>query len=151
MTALGGGRHGLTVQAGALTREVAAAVGLLPSPAVYVDHLPVRAGETVVTLVFQELPEGTAGPWTAPGPAASPDAATVAAASAGWVPATDEVPYRGITPFQVAASALLRAAPDDAAGARLLEAVTRLLPPETVVVLADLLRARHGGGCSCPS
>jgi len=56
----------------------------------------------------------------------------------------------GISPYQFAALALLRAAPDAAAAMRLLDAVTRLLPPETVVVLAGLLDDA-GRRCSCRS
>jgi hypothetical protein len=120
---LDGGRHALTVLSGAAPDDLTAYLRLLP-PAVYVDHASSRDwGGTAVALIFRESP-------VAPDPRTEP-----------WLPAvgTDAGPDRGDTPYQSAARELLTAAPDWVGRARLIEAVTRLLPPETVMVLAEMI------------
>jgi hypothetical protein len=150
---LDGGRLGLALHAGAWGRDLAGVARLI-SDACYVDHARSEPGGTSVVLIFQEpAPSGSAalrpGPsgWT---PAASADAATIPG-ELGWVPKVGAAtgPDQGITPHQLAVWELLTAAPDGASGARLVDAVMHRLPPETVVVLADLLRDRRGDRCSC--
>ncbi|ONH23366.1 hypothetical protein [Pseudofrankia asymbiotica] len=136
----------LRLHAGAPARELATLAGMLPS-AFYVTHRPVTPAGAAVDLVFRDSAVGVAGssPWRAPvGPApeAVADALTVPGDPSGWVPDVGAVPDRGITPYQCALWELLAAAPDSASGARMAGLVQRL-PPETVMVLADLLRERR--------
>ncbi|MBL7499651.1 hypothetical protein I6A84_13055 [Frankia sp. CNm7] len=125
---------------------MATLAGLLDG-AVYRDTARQEPGSSAVVLIFDGGPVGSPAGGSWPGPVADGDA--VAAAGGGWVPQTGAAagPDRGITPYQLALWELLHAAPDGAAGARLLDAV-RVLAPETVVVLADLVHDRRGGRCS---
>jgi uncharacterized repeat protein (TIGR03917 family) len=72
---LGGGRHALTIHAGATSHDVAAAVARLPV-SVFLDHRSVRPDGSAVTLVFRELADGTPDRLASPVPAApGPDLA----------------------------------------------------------------------------
>ncbi|ONH29493.1 hypothetical protein [Pseudofrankia asymbiotica] len=147
LVALGGGRLGLALHTGARGRDLAELARLIED-ALYVDQARPEHGGTSVVLIFQDQPPEISPPTPARGgsgvaAAASAEATTI---TGGWVPDVGAAvgPDRGISPHQLAVWELLTAAPDGASGARLADAVTRLLPPETVVVLADLLRDRRG-------
>ncbi|MDT3445724.1 MULTISPECIES: hypothetical protein [unclassified Pseudofrankia] len=148
LVALGGGRLGLALHTGARGRDLTELARLIDD-ALYVDHARPEHGGTSVVLIFQDQAPEVSPPSpvhsrSGVAPTASAEAATI---PGGWVPdvGTAVGPDRGISPHQLAVWELLTAAPDGASGARLVDAVTRLLPPETVVVLADLLRDRRDG------
>jgi hypothetical protein len=149
------GWHFLSARSGATARELVAAAAELP-PCSLADAVLIDRSGSGVVLMFKGLPPGVvvdSAPWPScrcredlAQALTIPPAAVPPAAASAWVPAVGaEVgPDRGLTPFQFAVWELLSAAPDGAAGARLAQAVTRLLPPQTVIVLADLLRERRG-------
>jgi hypothetical protein len=153
------GQFHLTVKSGTTSRELVAVAAELP-PSLFVDHIRPQVGGSDVVLVFTQVGPGVAAsaPWR--DAAARPDvheAATVAGGPDGWVPdvsaaAVGAAP--GLNLYQFAVGELVRAAPDDAAAARIIGMIGRV-PPPTFVVLADLLRAAARGGrarrscCSC--
>ncbi|WP_238438610.1 hypothetical protein [Frankia nepalensis] len=119
-------------------------------PSIYLDHHAlVSEDRESVTLRFRELPPGVLGNWpSGSAGGAWVDAVTAAGDAAGWLPDVDAVPDRGITPYQLAFAELIQDAADVAAGARLVAVLLRV-PPETVMVLAGMLRDKRARVCGC--
>jgi hypothetical protein len=149
------GWHVLRVRATATARELVAAAASLP-PSVLLDAQEIRPAGSGAVLWFRELPPGVvadSAPWPTsnrPTEAADPAAAPTVVPGRrveGWVPtlgpATDAV--HGLTPFDLAVWELLHAARHASAGAWIMTMV-RLVPPEAVVALADLVREARGDG-----